>query len=167
MTEIEEIVRRSSQFLGVPTDESGANEIARRSRGTPRIANRLLKRVRDYAQVFAGQEAKLTREIAQKALTLFEVDPRGLDLMDRKLLTSIIEKYDGGPVGIENLCSALGEERDTLEDVYEPFLIQEGLLQRTPRGRMATRLAYEHLGFVWSPPAASAMDAVLQKRTET
>ncbi len=147
--ELEQIVRRSSEVLGVPMDSSGANEIARRSRGTPRIANRLLRRVRDFAQVSGGVGAGISREQAREALVLLEVDQRGLDMMDRKLLRSLIEKFDGGPVGVETLCAALGEERDTLEDVYEPYLIQEGFLQRTPRGRVATRLAYEHLGLPW------------------
>jgi Holliday junction DNA helicase RuvB len=142
-TELEKIVTRSSKLLGIEIDASGSNEIAKRSRGTPRIANRLLKRVRDFAQV---RGLKITRDTANQALALFEVDHRGLDQMDRKLLTTIIDKFDGGPVGIETLSSALGEERDTLEDVYEPYLIQEGFLQRTPRGRVATRTAYEHLG---------------------
>lgn len=147
--ELEQIVKRSARLLQIDMEESGANEIARRSRGTPRIANRLLKRVRDYAQVRCaapGTRAQITREVAQAALALFEVDHRGLDQMDRKFLLTIIDKFDGGPVGIETLSSALGEERDTLEDVYEPYLIQEGFVQRTPRGRMATRLSYEHLG---------------------
>ncbi len=144
--ELERIIRRSSGVLKFEIDPSGANEIARRSRGTPRIANRLLKRVRDYAQV---KGSSIDRETAQAALALLEVDPRGLDMMDRKLLTTIIDKFDGGPVGIETLSSALGEERDTLEEVYEPYLIQEGFLQRTPRGRMATRLSYEHFGKTW------------------
>jgi Holliday junction DNA helicase RuvB len=153
--ELERIVRRSSGLLGIPIDESGASEIARRSRGTPRIANRLLKRVRDYAEVRvkkAGKLVEIDREVARAALALFEVDERGLDWMDRKLLLTIIEKFDGGPVGIETLSSALGEERDTLEDVYEPFLIQQGLLQRTPRGRMATQGAFKHLGREWNAP---------------
>lgn len=146
--ELEQIVRRSSAILAIETDASGANEIARRSRGTPRIANRLLKRVRDFAQVKRGT-GKVDREIAKAALALFEVDDRGLDFMDRKFLGTIIDKFDGGPVGIDTLSSALGEERDTLEDVYEPYLIQEGFLARTPRGRMATRTAFEHLGKPW------------------
>lgn len=147
--ELEQIVSRSARLLGVPMKSDGSNEIARRSRGTPRIANRLLKRVRDFAQVKrSGKE--LSREIAQEALKMFEVDARGLDPMDRKFLRTIVEKFDGGPVGIETLCSALGEERDTLEDVYEPFLIQEGLIQRTARGRLATKAAYEHLGITWN-----------------
>lgn len=148
--ELEKIVHRSARLLEIPTDEEGAREIARRSRGTPRIANRLLKRVRDYAQVKTqSSQAMIDREIARRALDLFEVDERGLDLMDRRFLATIIEKFDGGPVGIETLSSALGEERDTLEDVYEPFLIQEGFIQRTPRGRAVTRIAYEHLGLAW------------------
>jgi Holliday junction DNA helicase RuvB len=154
--ELEKIVRRSAGLLGIGIDPSGAAEIARRSRGTPRIANRLLKRVRDYAEVRvrkvgATAQAVIDREVARAALALFEVDEMGLDWMDRKLLLTIIEKFDGGPVGIETLSSALGEERDTLEDVYEPFLIQEGLLQRTPRGRVATQSAYRHLAREWEP----------------
>lgn len=151
VSELERIVYRSAKLLGIEIDEGGANEIARRSRGTPRIANRLLKRVRDFTQVKYKNTETISREQSQAALALFEVDARGLDWMDRKLLLAIIEKFDGGPVGIETMASALGEERDTLEDVYEPYLIQEGFLQRTPRGRMATRLAYEHLGKDWDP----------------
>lgn len=143
--ELEQIVNRSAAILGISVIENGANEIARRSRGTPRIANRLLKRVRDFAEVRRGKNL-INREIASAALALFEVDDRGLDYMDRKLLLSIIDKFDGGPVGIDTLSSALGEERETIEDVYEPYLIQEGFLQRTPRGRMASRIAFEHLG---------------------
>ncbi|MBC7386781.1 MAG: Holliday junction branch migration DNA helicase RuvB [Cryobacterium sp.] len=143
--QLEAIVKRSATILGISVIENGANEIARRSRGTPRIANRLLKRVRDYAEVRAAKRI-IDREVAGAALALFEVDNRGLDFMDRKLLLTIIEKFDGGPVGVETLSSALGEERETIEDVYEPFLIQEGFLQRTPRGRMASRIAFEHLG---------------------
>jgi Holliday junction DNA helicase RuvB len=150
--ELEKIIRRSAKLLNIPIDDSGCNEIAKRSRGTPRIVNRLLKRVRDFAQVQAakkGIEAQINRDVARAALKLFEVDDRGLDLMDRRYLLTMIEKFDGGPVGIETLSSALGEERDTIEDVYEPYLLQEGFLQRTPRGRMATRTAYEHLGLSW------------------
>jgi Holliday junction DNA helicase RuvB len=152
--ELEKILWRSAKLLALDIDESGCTEIACRSRGTPRIVNRLLKRVRDFAQVrFSqnGKQAKITRDIAQAALALLEVDSRGLDKMDRRLLLALIEKFDGGPVGIETLSSVLGEERDTIEDVYEPYLIQEGFLQRTPRGRMATRIAYEHLGCVQNP----------------
>jgi Holliday junction DNA helicase RuvB len=148
--ELERIIVRSAQLLSVEVDATGAAEIARRSRGTPRIANRLLKRVRDFAQVRTKGSSRIDRAVAQAALALFEVDNRGLDWMDRKLLFTIIDKFDGGPVGIETLSSAIGEERDTLEDVYEPYLIQEGLIQRTPRGRMATRLAFEHLDRPWT-----------------
>jgi Holliday junction DNA helicase RuvB len=155
--ELVKIVDRSSKLLGIEIDSAGANEIARRSRGTPRIANRLLKRVRDFAQVkhkpTRGQSPRIDQKVAQAALNLFEVDSKGLDWMDRKFLLSIIDKFDGGPVGIETLSSALGEERDTLEDVYEPYLIQEGFIQRTPRGRVAARSAYEHLGRVWENKA--------------
>ena len=150
--ELEKIVVRSSQLLEIEIDSSGANEIARRSRGTPRIANRLLKRVRDYAQVKHKPQqgkSKIDRVIAQAALALFEVDHRGLDAMDRKFLLTIIDKFSGGPVGIETLSSAIGEEKDTLEDVYEPYLIQEGFIQRTSRGRVATRASYEHLNRIW------------------
>jgi Holliday junction DNA helicase RuvB len=143
--ELEEIVTRSAGILSITIEDTGANEIAKRSRGTPRIANRLLKRVRDFAQVRTNSQV-LTREIANSALQLFEVDHRGLDAMDRRLLLTLIDKFDGGPAGIETLSSSLSEERDTLEDVYEPFLLQEGFLQRTPRGRVATRMAFEHLG---------------------
>jgi holliday junction DNA helicase RuvB len=137
------IVTRSARILGISIDEGGAGEIARRSRGTPRIANRLLRRVRDYAEVRA--EGKITREVADYALQMLEVDRKGFDRMDRKILLTIIEKYEGGPVGIETLAAAVSEEKGTLEDVYEPYLIQEGFLNKTPRGRIATRLAYEHL----------------------
>jgi holliday junction DNA helicase RuvB len=158
--ELEAIIRRSAGLLGIQIDDSGANEIARRSRGTPRIANRLLKRVRDYSQVRRHSD-RVNREIAQGALALFEVDARGLDPMDRKLLLTIIEKFDGGPVGIDSLASAVGEERDTIEDVYEPYLIQEGFLHRTARGRMATRIAFQHLGFEWNMNDASQDQEVL------
>jgi holliday junction DNA helicase RuvB len=138
------IVNRSARILGIPIDENGAVEIAKRSRGTPRISNRLLRRVRDYAEVRA--DGKITRDVADHALGMLEVDEKGFDRMDRKILSTIIEKYDGGPVGIETLSAAVSEEKDTLEDVYEPYLIQLGFLHKTPRGRLATRLAYEHLG---------------------
>ena len=143
--ELRPIVLRSARILGIPIDELGALEIAKRSRGTPRIANRLLRRVRDYAEVRA--DGQITRSVADQALKMLDVDEKGFDRMDRKILHTIIEKYDGGPVGIETLAAAVSEERDTLEDVYEPYLIQEGYLKKTPRGRMATRWAYEHLGF--------------------
>lgn len=138
------IVQRSARIFGVPLDINGANEIAKRSRGTPRIANRLLRRVRDYAEVkFDGQ---ITAEVARQALDLLDVDNNGFDMLDRKLLLAIIEKFEGGPVGVENLAAAIGEERGTIEDVIEPFLIQEGFIMRTPRGRVATKKAWLHLG---------------------
>jgi Holliday junction DNA helicase RuvB len=137
-----QITRRAARVLGVEVDDDGAWEIARRSRGTPRIANRLLKRVRDYAQVRG--DGRVTKTVADAALTLLEVDHLGLDRMDRQILLTILEKYNGGPVGLDTLSAALCEERDTLEDVYEPFLIQSGFLQRTPRGRVATSRAAEY-----------------------
>jgi holliday junction DNA helicase RuvB len=142
--ELQRIVSRSAGLLNVPTDAAGAARIAQRSRGTPRIANRLLRRVRDYAEVRAG--GRITDEVAKAALDMLDVDPLGFDLMDRKLLLTIIEKFDGGPVGVESLSAALGEERGTIEDVIEPFLIQQGFIMRTARGRVATRLAYQHFG---------------------
>jgi Holliday junction DNA helicase RuvB len=142
--ELQRIVRRSAGLLGVKIEDAGALEIARRSRGTPRIANRLLRRVRDYAEVKAS--GIVTSEVADTALRMLDVDAIGLDLMDRKLLEAVIHKFGGGPVGVENLAAAIGEERDTIEDVLEPFLIQQGYLQRTPRGRVATALAYRHFG---------------------
>ncbi len=144
VSELEKIVARSAGILGVPTDADGAARIATRSRGTPRIANRLLRRVRDYAEVKA--DGRINETVARAALDLLEVDPQGFDALDRKLLSTIIEKFDGGPVGIESLAAAVGEERGTLEDVIEPFLIQQGFLMRTARGRMATRHAYQHFG---------------------
>jgi Holliday junction DNA helicase RuvB len=144
--ELQRIVTRSSGLLEMPIFEDGAMEIARRSRGTPRIANRLLRRVRDYADVRAQGEA--TREVADAALNMLDVDAQGLDVMDRKLLLTVIEKFMGGPVGVDNLATSIGEERDTIEDVIEPFLIQQGYLQRTSRGRVATANAYAHFGLV-------------------
>jgi Holliday junction DNA helicase RuvB len=138
------IVERSAGILGIETDMAGAREIARRSRGTPRVANRLLRRVRDYAQVRAG--GRITREVADLALGMLKVDAHGFDHMDRRLLQAVIEKFDGGPVGVESLAAAIGEERGTIEDVLEPYLIQQGFLMRTPRGRTATKAAYLHLG---------------------
>jgi Holliday junction DNA helicase RuvB len=138
------IVRRSSQLLNIEIENQGAGEVARRSRGTPRIANRLLRRVRDYAQVKA--DGKVTKPVADAALKMLDVDALGLDLMDRKLLLAVIEKFSGGPVGLENLAHVIGEEADTIEDVLEPYLIQCGYLQRTPRGRIATLTAYRHFG---------------------
>jgi len=150
--DLERIVKRSAAILGVAIDEGGARRIAQRSRGTPRIANRLLRRVRDYAQVRA--DGRIDEAIADAALDLLEVDREGFDTLDRKLLTAIIERFDGGPVGIDSLAAALGEERDTLEDVTEPFLIQQGFLVRTARGRMATRASYLHFGI--KPPERAA-----------
>ena len=138
------IIKRSAALLGIPIDEEGALELGRRSRGTPRIANRLLKRVRDFAQVKA--EGKITAAVADAALTMLAVDKEGLDEMDRRILLMLIDKFQGGPVGIDTMATAVCEEKNTLEDVYEPFLIQSGFLMRTPRGRMATLSAYEHFG---------------------
>ncbi|MDQ7970909.1 MAG: Holliday junction branch migration DNA helicase RuvB, partial [Oxalicibacterium faecigallinarum] len=142
--ELAKIVTRSSSLLNATIDDEGAVEIARRSRGTPRIANRLLRRVRDYAEVKGN--GRITREMANAALVMLDVDPVGFDLMDRKLLEAILFKFNGGPVGLDNLAAAIGEERDTIEDVLEPYLIQQGFLQRTPRGRIATPVAYAHFG---------------------
>lgn len=138
------IVQRSARLLDIPIKEDGAFEIARRSRGTPRVANRLLRRVRDFAEVKA--DGVITREVASHALSMLEVDEEGLDRMDRHILTTIIEKFDGGPIGLSSLSAAVSEEKDTLEDVYEPFLIQQGYIKRTPQGRVATRRAYLHFG---------------------
>ena len=149
--ELARIVNRSAGLLKVPTDSEGAFEIARRSRGTPRIANRLLRRVRDYADVKG--DGHIGKSLADKALKMLDVDPQGLDVMDRKLLEAVIHRFDGGPVGLDNVAAAIGEERDTIEDVIEPFLIQQGFLQRTPRGRVATLAAYRHLGV--APPKSS------------
>jgi holliday junction DNA helicase RuvB len=142
--DIEEIVRRSARILGVPIDDDAAVEIARRSRGTPRVANRLLRRVRDFAQVRA--EGHITKTVADDALRLLEVDARGFDEIDRRLLRTIIDKFGGGPVGVGTLAAAMSEEKDTIEEIYEPFLIQIGFLDRTPRGRVATARAYEYFG---------------------
>jgi holliday junction DNA helicase RuvB len=150
--ELARIVKRSAGLLGIPVDDAGAAELARRSRGTPRIANRLLRRVRDFAEV--GGEGVIDLAMARQALALLEVDELGFEELDRKILGVLIEHYDGGPAGIGAVAAAVGEDRGTLEDIYEPFLIQEGFLQRTPRGRVATRRAYEHLGY---PPKAGAM----------
>jgi len=142
--ELASIVTRSAHILNVPLETAGAQEIAQRARGTPRIANRLLRRVRDYAQVRA--EGKITLAIAEQALNLLNVDAYGLDMMDRKLLLTIMQKFDGKPVGIETLSAAIGEDRGTIEEVIEPFLLQQGFLMRTPRGRTVTRLAWQHFG---------------------
>ena len=142
--ELSRIVQRSASLLGAQIHPDGALEIARRSRGTPRIANRLLRRVRDYAEVKA--DGAITASVADAALRMLDVDPVGFDLMDRKLLEAILHKFDGGPVGVDNLAAAIGEERDTIEEVYEPYLLQEGFIARTAKGRIATARAYNHLG---------------------
>jgi Holliday junction DNA helicase RuvB len=143
-TDIGEIVRRSARILGVAIEDDAAGEIARRSRGTPRVANRLLRRVRDYAQVRA--DGRITAAVADSALELLEVDDRGFDEIDRRLLRTIIDKFGGGPVGVATIAAAMSEERDAIEEIYEPFLIQIGFLDRTPRGRVATARAYEYFG---------------------
>ncbi|MGD8429968.1 MAG: Holliday junction branch migration DNA helicase RuvB [Ectothiorhodospiraceae bacterium] len=152
------IVHRSAHLLAVETDEAGAAEIARRSRGTPRIANRLLRRVRDFAEVKA--DGVITGPVAAAAMDMLKVDTSGFDVLDRRLLTTIIDKFDGGPVGLDSLAAAIGEERGTIEDVLEPYLIQQGFLHRTPRGRMATRNAYVHFGYP-PPPSATEPNADL------
>ncbi len=149
--ELEEVIRRSAKALSIAIDDAGAREIARRARGTPRVANRLLRRVRDFAQVKG--DGTIGRAIADHALSQMEVDSEGLDVMDRKILRVILEKFQGGPVGVETICASVSEERDTIEDVYEPFLIQRGFLKRTPRGRVATPSACRHLGLPLPKPA--------------
>ncbi|AIU72643.1 MULTISPECIES: Holliday junction branch migration DNA helicase RuvB [Hafniaceae] len=144
VADLQHIVGRSAQCLGLSLTEEGAHEVARRSRGTPRIANRLLRRVRDYAEVCA--DGNINGDVATQALNMLDVDAEGFDYMDRKLLLAVIDKFMGGPVGLDNLAAAIGEERETIEDVLEPYLIQQGFLQRTPRGRMATNHAYKHFG---------------------
>jgi Holliday junction DNA helicase RuvB len=153
--ELTQIVERSARLLEVTMDLAGAREIASRSRGTPRISNRLLRRVRDYAEVRAN--GQVTAKVADAALQMLDVDSAGLDVMDRHLLQAVIDKFGGGPVGVDNLAAAIGEERDTIEDVLEPYLIQQGYLQRTPRGRMATAAAYRHFGLV-KPRADGGLD---------
>lgn len=150
VADLAEILRRSAEILAVPSDAEGLAEIARRSRGTPRIANRLLRRVRDYTQMKA--DGQINRDLADQALGMLAVDRAGFDAMDRRLLSAVIEKFAGGPVGVDSLAAAIGEERGTIEDVLEPYLIQQGYLMRTPRGRMATAIAYRHLGL--EPPAS-------------
>lgn len=144
------IVTRSAKLLNLPMEQGGAREIALRSRGTPRIANRLLRRVRDYAEVKG--DGRINRQIAHAALEMLHVDQNGFDVMDRKLLLAIIERFDGGPVGLDSVAAAIGEEKGTIEDVLEPFLIQQGFLMRTPRGRMATQSAYQHFGLTAAEP---------------
>jgi Holliday junction DNA helicase RuvB len=149
ISDLEFILRRSSQILGASITPEGCSEIAKRCRGTPRVANRLLKRIRDYAQVKGNGE--ITAEIARAALKLLDIDAEGFDEIDRKLLRAIIERFDGGPVGVNTIAAVLSEEVDAIEDMYEPYLLQIGFLQRTPRGRVVTRLAYEHLGIPFRP----------------
>ncbi len=161
--DLEFIVRRAARILNVPIEIDGAAEIAKRSRGTPRIANRLLRRVRDYAQVKG--DGRISPDMAAQALVLLDVDVAGFDMMDRKLLLAVMQKFDGGPVGIDNLAAAIGEERGTIEDVIEPYLIQQGFLMRTPRGRMATRHAWLHLGL--EPPPGATPEADLFAERET
>ncbi len=151
--EVEEIVHRTAAVIGASLDAPGAKELAGRARGTPRVANRLLRRVRDFAQVKAA--GHISREVAREALAMLDVDEFGLDEMDTRLLRAIIEKFEGGPVGVSTIAAAVGEDADTIEEVYEPFLVQHGFLQRTPRGRVATPQAYRHLGF---PPPARSVD---------
>jgi Holliday junction DNA helicase RuvB len=153
--ELARIVTRSAGLLNVPADAAGAFEIARRSRGTPRIANRLLRRVRDFADVKG--EGRITEQIAHAALAMLDVDPEGFDVMDRKLLEAVIHRFDGGPVGLDNIAASIGEEAGTIEDVIEPYLIQQGYLQRTPRGRVATLAAYRHLGVAAPQAPASGL----------
>ncbi len=160
VADIEQIVRRSASILGVECDEAGAHEIAKRARGTPRVANRMLKRVRDFAQVLG--DGRITAAAAADALNRMDIDPLGLDNIDRRLMTAIIRNYGGGPVGLETLAAMLGEEAVTLEDVYEPYLMQIGFLARTPRGRCVTRAAYEHLGLPPPEQPGAAADAAQQ-----
>ena len=155
--DLELIVRRTAEVLKVEIDSAGAREIARRSRGTPRVANRLLRRVRDYAQVRAG--GAITEEVARAGLAMLDVDQFGLDDMDARILKAIIEKFEGGPVGVATISAAIGEDASTLEEVYEPFLVQQGFLQRTPRGRVATPMAYRHFGYT-PPPVPSEQVAL-------
>jgi Holliday junction DNA helicase RuvB len=160
--ELAKIVHRSARLLQVSLEPDGASEISRRARGTPRIANRLLRRVRDYAQVKA--DGIVTRAVAEAALKMLDVDALGFDLMDRKLLLAVIEKFSGGPVGLENLAHAIGEEADTIEDVLEPYLIQQGFLQRTLRGRIATAAAYRHFGILAPAGVAAAQPDLLSDK---
>jgi Holliday junction DNA helicase RuvB len=168
--ELAQVVRRSARLLGVTIDDAGAEELARRARGTPRVANRLLRRARDFAEVRG--DGKIDCSVVRQALALHQIDERGLDAMDRRVLATLIDKFGGGPVGLATLAVSVGEEPDTLEDVYEPFLIEEGLIQRTPRGRVATRLAYEHIGRPLDPAVQAlelererrARDAAVQER---
>jgi Holliday junction DNA helicase RuvB len=157
-SELEEIVRRTAEVLKVTLDNGGAEEIACRSRGTPRVANRLLRRIRDFAQVKSG--GVITRDVAKEALKLLDVDQFGLDDMDARILKTIIEKFEGGPVGVKTIAAAVGEDEGTIEEVYEPFLVQNGFLQRTPRGRLATPLAYRHFGIVMPSDSGGAQPSL-------
>ena len=157
-SELEEIVRRTAEVLKVTLDNGGAEEIACRSRGTPRVANRLLRRIRDFAQVKSG--GIITRDVAKEALKLLDVDQFGLDDMDARILKTIIEKFEGGPVGVKTIAAAVGEDEGTIEEVYEPFLVQNGFLQRTPRGRLATPLAYRHFGIVMPSDSGGAQPSL-------
>ena len=159
------IVQRSGSIIGLEMSETGAREIAKRSRGTPRIANRLLRRVRDYAEVKG--DGSIDQDIAEKALDMLNVDVLGFDHQDRRLLLAIIERFNGGPVGVDTLSTVVGEERDTLEDVYEPYLVQEGYLNRTSRGRMATRLAYEHFNLSPSQQVQQQAELFDQEKSES
>lgn len=160
--DLKQIILRSAKILGIETTDPGALEIAKRSRGTPRIANNLLRRVRDYAQVKANN--KITPEIADKALSMLDIDEKGLDEMDKRILRTIIEKFNGGPVGVKTIAVAVGEEDDTLEELYEPYLIQQGYLQRTPSGRMATPLSYQHLQLPAPTPSSSAQSQLWENK---
>ena len=159
VNDLTQILMRSARLLEVPCDEAGAREIAVRSRGTPRIANRLLRRVRDFAEV--RRDGVIRKDSADEALNLLKVDASGFDAMDRRLMMAMIEKFEGGPVGIDSMAAAIGEERDTIEDVYEPYLIQQGFIMRTPRGRVATNRAYLHFGLQpKSAPDSSVFQAL-------
>ncbi|MFG5776308.1 Holliday junction branch migration DNA helicase RuvB [Comamonas sp. J-3] len=157
--ELSKIVMRSAGLLNTPIDDEGGLEIARRSRGTPRIANRLLRRVRDYADVKGN--GRITQDMASRALAMLDVDPLGFDIMDRKLLEAVVHRFDGGPVGLDNIAASIGEEPGTIEDVIEPYLIQQGFLQRTPRGRIATQAAYRHLGLVGEAPGQGGQGSLV------
>lgn len=164
VAELTKIVQRSAVILGISIDEAGAEEIAKRSRGTPRITNRLLRRVRDYAEVKAG--GKIVREVVQRALDLLDVDDQGFDMMDRKLLLALIDRFSGGPVGVDSLAASISEERGTIEDVIEPYLIQQGFMMRTPRGRMATKHAYLHFGLQVPEKTTKQMNLSLLEESE-
>ena len=161
---LQTLLQRSASILGVEVDRGGLEEIARRARGTPRVANRLLKRVRDYAQVVT--KGAVTGDVAREALSKLEIDPLGLDEVDHRVLRALVEKFDGGPVGLETIAASISEEADTIMDVYEPYLLQLGFLSRTPRGRVATRLAYQHLSLPYKARAEVAQGSLWQEPTE-